>query len=225
MRWPDNALNRTRPKAPRRLADSLGVMRMHYDPDVFTNQFPIVKGFVYHLTYYRALLTGYRERGLQDEFWTLTIDAHLLRATINWCMVFGSDKTNPTHWKRLSAKESEKLYKSFRSGLSQETGLNEQQWQRYRNSMVDFRNKYAAHREWNFNNPVPNFDIALAVAYHYDNWVRNVISPDVFDEPPIEEFAISLYRSSTQLIGKLFGVTIDAAEPCAAGDAQTAARP
>ena len=200
-------------------------MNKHYDPDVFRNQFPIVKKFVYHLTYYRTLLTGYRERGLQDEFWTLTIDAHLLRATINWCMVFGSDKTNPTHWKRLSVKEPQKLYKSFRGGLSQETGLNVQQWQRYWNSMVDFRNKYAAHREWNFSKPVPNFDIALAVAYHYDNWVRKVISPDVFDEPPIEEFAISLYRSSTQLIGKLFGVTIDAAEPCAAGDAQTAARP
>ena len=90
---------------------------MNYEPEVFRNQFPIVKWFVYHLIYYRALSTGYEEHGMQNEFWTLTIDAHLLRATIDWCMVFGSDKSNPTHWKRLYIAESDAPYQSFREGL------------------------------------------------------------------------------------------------------------
>ena len=202
-----------------------GTMSMDYDPTVFTNQFPIVKWFVYHLTYYRVLSIGYKERALKNEFWTLTIDAHLLRATINWCMVFGSDKNNPTHWKRLSGKEAEKLYQSYRCGLSEATGLNEQQCRTYCKSMIDFRDKYAAHREPNYDIPVPNFDIALAVAYHYDDWIRKVIAPDILDEPPLEEFAVSLHRSVAPLISKLFKATLELAEPCAAGDAQAAARP
>ena len=49
----------------------------NYEPHVFSNQLPILKLAVYHLTYYRALSKGYKEHQLQNEFWTLTIDAHL----------------------------------------------------------------------------------------------------------------------------------------------------
>ena len=92
---------------------------MNFEHKVFANQFPIVKMFVYHLIYYQVLLKGYQEHQLQNEFWTLTIDAHLLRAVINWCMVFGSDKSEPTHWKQLSITDSESLYKTFGSSLFQ----------------------------------------------------------------------------------------------------------
>lgn len=157
---------------------------MNHKPEVFQNQFPIVKWFVYHLTYYRALSNGYKEHQLQNEFWTLTIDAHLLRAAINWCMVFGSDKSNPTHWNQ-----------NFREGLFKATGLNQNTWQQYWKSMTYFRNKYAAHRELPFTSPVPVFDTALAVAYYYDNWVRKIISPATFEEPTLESFALSLQKS------------------------------
>jgi hypothetical protein len=90
---------------------------MNYNQEVCKNQFPIVKWFVNHLTYYRAMLNGYKEHQLQNEFWTVTIDAHLIRAVTNWCMVFGSDKSEPTHWKQLSISDSKVIYKSFREGL------------------------------------------------------------------------------------------------------------
>ena len=150
----------------------------------------------------------------------LTIDAHLLRATIDWCMVFGSDKSNPTHWKRLSITESKVLYQSFREGLFNATGLDRDTWQKYWESMTDFRNKYVAHRELEFASPVPNFDTALAVAYYYDNWVRRIISHDTFAEPTLESFAISLQRSVVPLVAKLLEVTGGLAEPSVAGDAQ-----
>jgi hypothetical protein len=56
---------------------------MNFEHKVFINQFPIVKMFIYHLIYYQALLKSYQEHQLQNEFWTLTIDAHLLRAVTN----------------------------------------------------------------------------------------------------------------------------------------------
>jgi hypothetical protein len=176
---------------------------MNFEHKVFINQFPIVKKFVYHLIYYRSLLKGYQEHQLQNEFWTLTIDAHLLRAVTNWCMVFGSDTSEPTHWKKLSLTESKALYKSFREGLFEATDLNQHTWRRYWKSVVDFRNKYAVHRELEFSRPVPNFDNALAVAYYYDAWVRGVISPAAFDEPPLESFAKTLHDSMAPVVEKL----------------------
>jgi hypothetical protein len=38
--------------------------------------------------------------------------------------------------------------------------------QQYGRSMIRFRNKYVAHRESEFSDPVPNFDRALDVAYY-----------------------------------------------------------
>jgi hypothetical protein len=171
---------------------------MHYDQDVFKNQFPIVKRFVYHVIYYRTISNGYQEHQLQNEFWTLTIDAHLFAATMNWCMVFGSDGCNPTHWKRLSKEQSKGLTQSFRDGLFQELDLDKAAWDKYRNSFKDFRDNFVAHRELNFSRPVPYFDTALDVACYYDNWVRKIISPKKIisphncEEPPLEKFAMSL---------------------------------
>lgn len=104
---------------------------MNYAQEVLMNQFPIVKRFVEHITYYRVLSKAYKESGARDEFWTLTIDAHLLRATINWCMVFGADKSNPTHWKRLSKIESDEFNQKFRRGLFETTRLGDEMWNEY----------------------------------------------------------------------------------------------
>ncbi len=103
---------------------------MRFQHKVFATQFPIAKRFIYHLIYYRALLTGYQEHQLRDEFWTLTIDAHLLRALTNWCMVVGSE-SEPTHWKRLSTTDTNALYNSFRRGLFEATDLTQDTWQKY----------------------------------------------------------------------------------------------
>lgn len=176
---------------------------MNFEHKVFMQQFPIVKMFIYHLTYHRVLLKGYQEHQLQNEFWTLTIDAHLLRAVINWCMVFGSDKSEPTHWKQLSIINSKALYKSFRDGLFEATNLNRHTWPNYWKSMVDFRNKYAAHRELEFKDPVPKFEMALTVAYYYDTWVRGIISPKSLDEPPFEIFAKTLGKSMVPVVERL----------------------
>jgi hypothetical protein len=186
---------------------------MPYDRNVFVTQFPLVKYFIYHLTYYRILFDGYEEHQLQNEFWTLTIDAHLLRATTNWCMVFGS-KSEPTHWRRLT-EESESHAQNFRNGLFSEIGLSEVGWRKYWTDMKQFRDKWVAHRELKpFTDPVPNFDTALAVAYYYDNWVRDVISPHSLDEPPFELFAASLRESVTPLVNKLLRATeMGSAEP------------
>jgi hypothetical protein len=191
-----------------------------YDNTVFATQFPIVKRFVYHLIFYRVFSRAYTESQIQNEFWALTIDAHLLQATNLWCMVFGSDGCNATHWKHLAMSRSESLRQSFREGLVRQTGLSLPQWERYWKEMTDFRNGFAAHRELDFCDPVPNFNTALTVAHYYDEWVRRVISPDVLSEPLLSAFASGLIKATTPLAHRLLAAT--KADPVDAGDTTTA---
>ncbi|MHB1128797.1 MAG: hypothetical protein ACYC06_01955 [Ilumatobacteraceae bacterium] len=85
--------------------------------------------------------------------------------------------------------------------------MDDEGWYQYWESMTAFRNKYAAHRDLGFTGPVPDFDVALAVVYHYDKWVRRVLYPDAFSEPPLDRFVSSLQRAVAPLIDKLFEVT------------------
>jgi len=136
-------------------------------------------------------------------------------------MVFGSHGCNPTHWKHLSRAQSEELQQSFRDGLPQHTGIDWHQWEQYWKEMTDFRNKHAAHRELSFSGPVPNFDIALKVACYYDHWIRQVISPDILDEPALEESVAELQQTAAPLVDELMKHTKDSqrnAEPGAAPD-------
>ena len=180
---------------------------IRYNTDVFMEQFPLVKRFLYHLLYYRGLHEAYSRNQLQSEFWTHTIDAHLLLALINWCMVFGSDGFNPTHWKKLSLTQSKELQESFRNGLIGDTGISWAEWEEYWKKMTAFRDKYAAHRELDFNSPVPKFDLALKVAHYFDDWIRHVISPDSFEEPPLRESEERISKTLAPLADKLIKLT------------------
>ena len=175
---------------------------MGYDLDVFSVQLPIAKLFLYHLIYHRVISAAYKRNRMQDEFWTLTSDAHLLHANINWCMVFGAD-FNTTHWKRLLLGHSRKHEQTFRDGLLLAIEMSADKWLRYWTSMKEFRDKYAAHRELGFAKPVPDFDTAFKVVLYYDQWVRIVISPDTIAEPSLYSFAQSLQKTAVPFIEKL----------------------
>lgn len=154
---------------------------MHYNPDVFGYQYVIVNEFVQHVAYHRALNERYNSLQLESEFWCATISAHLLVAAINWCKVFGQDGCNVTHWKQVGHRDEEAMQKSFREKVYAETGFNGPQWTQFHEQMCGFRNKFVAHSEIGFSNPVPQFDKALQVAYAYDNWIRDAIAPHILD--------------------------------------------
>jgi hypothetical protein len=157
---------------------------MRYKITVFRTQFPLVKWFTIHLFYYWELKE--QENNLRHgPFWTFTIDGHLSMACIYWCMVFGAEGSNPTHWKHLVRKQDQKkLRADFTKAVLARTGSTEDEWMEYWDTMVDFRNKYVVHRD-KFKGVVPRFDKALAVAYAYDRWVRTCF-PGFWQEPPFE---------------------------------------
>lgn len=167
----------------------------------------MVKLFLYHIVYFREIKKVYNSIQLKSVLWAYTINAHILQATMTWCMVFGSEGCNQIHWKRLSKKDCEKLQSSFRKRLQEVTGISSDRWNDYWSEITTFRNKYVAHRELNYDEPVPDFSNAITVALFYDQWVREIIAPDILQEPPLEEFVAKLKSLTVPLIEELLTVT------------------
>jgi len=184
---------------------------MRYDSDIFSYQFSIVASFVQHLAYYRVGKLTYDRLSVESPFWCATIDAHLKVATTQWCKVFGSNGCNATHWKRVATLDVKKEKASFRARLQKE-GLQFNHWEKYHKTMLAFRDKYVAHTEIGFLEPVPNFDTALKVAYVYDEWVRDLIRPSIFAEFPLEEHFENWKSVSSPLIEAAMAATLGFAE-------------
>src|SRR6266436_1280303 len=108
-----------------------------------THQYQMLVSFVHHLGYYRVLHRRYVDMQQKSEFWVRTIDAHLLRAVIDWCMVFGTDSSQ-IHWKNISADED--AQRDFRNRLLRVARFTQDQWDAYWLDMTTFRNDYGAHR-------------------------------------------------------------------------------
>ncbi|MGH7427698.1 MAG: hypothetical protein ACREJ4_04990 [Candidatus Methylomirabilaceae bacterium] len=168
--------------------------------------------FVKHLVHYRAIKSNLGCYKPRSPFWGDTCNAHLLQATIYWCMVFGSHERNQSHWKNLAAGDAEELLKSFRAGLYVALGVSESEWTSNWKEMVAFRDKFAAHRELNFGRPVPVIDLALASAFYYDEWVRKVIHPDELDELPLRQLVEGLQTKITaEVVAALEATTAEPA--------------
>jgi len=175
---------------------------MKYDKDMFAHQFPIVAQFVRQLAYYRSAKPVYDKLNLKSPFWCATIDAHLKIATIEWCNVFGVDGCNSTHWKKIASIDIDATNDLFRNHVLSEVGFSMLEWIRYHKKMCDFRNKYVAHYEMDFSQPVPDFDIALRIAYAYDKWIRDLIYPDIYEGPKLNEEFENWFRRAGPLVEK-----------------------
>lgn len=183
---------------------------MEYDENVFSSQYPIVKRYAYHYVIYKQLISIYHDFKIKSEFWSLTIDSHILQAVILWCIVFGSESNNITHWKKLS-KNNEEMKKDFKEGLLKKLNLTSEGWENYWKEILDFRNNFAAHRTLDYNKPVPFLDNTYRIALYYDEWIRKIILPDQFEEPPLEE-SCNIFKEKINLFAKNILLTTESFE-------------
>ena len=180
---------------------------MKYNATVFQHQFPIVKTFLQHAVYYRLASAAYATYQVKDEYWVATINAHCLQAIINWCMVFGADGCNATHWKNLATTDGKYLLDDFRTQCLATLQITPKGWHEYWGQMTSFRNEYAAHRQLDSSCPVPALDTAFRIAHFYDKWIRKVILPDVFDEPSLHISEAKFTSNAKPLIEALMNQT------------------
>jgi len=177
-------------------ADEDVVLMDNYRKEIFAEQLPLVDRFARHLLHHRIIKSQLADHP-RSLFWSETCDAHLLQASIYWCMVFGSHGPNRTHLRHLAVDRADELQASFRARVLAALGIDEAEWRSYWAEMRSFRDRYAAHREPGFNQPVPRFDRALEAAFVYEEWIRDVIRPDVVDGPALRQLFTEWEQSVT----------------------------
>jgi len=178
---------------------------MNLNEELWRNhQYGILASFIHHITYWRCFSLAYKDEGHDSEMWTYTTDAHLIRAVIGWCMVFGAD-SNEVHWKNVVLDTQ--LQDDFRNYLLDKLSMTNKQWVAYWSDMTTFRNKYAAHRVPEDQYPsLPKMESALQAVIEYDNWLRQMLSKlfiPIFDEPLLSDRYDRLMRTSILPITKM----------------------
>jgi hypothetical protein len=154
-----------------------------YNVETLEMIIPLLKDFQYHLCSYREICSVFNDLPGDPEFWIYTCDAHLKMASISWCMVFGAE-SNSTHWKKL-ALDNNTIDISLKEYVMAKTGVNEKDYDDYWGKMVSFRNYFVAHKK-DFNNSVPYFEFGEKIVEYFDQWIRNLIYPDVLDYPTLD---------------------------------------
>jgi hypothetical protein len=177
---------------------------MKLEEDLWSqHQYQVLVSFVHHLAYYRVLRRFYVDLKQDSEFWTRTINAHLLRAVIDWCMVFGTD-SNQIHWKRVAADEN--AQQDFRRFVLDVASLTQDELDTYWSKMTIFRNDFAAHKIVASNYPAaPDMDTALVVATAYDDWLRQAVNA-AFDEPSLQGRYDRLMRTTEESLRQLISL-------------------
>lgn len=100
-------------------------------------------------------------------------------AIIYWNQIFGTD-SQQAHWKKLSEKlpipANAKLKPFGRAMVIDSLNITEDQWKKYHQEMVGFRNNRLAHFDvavW-YESP-PNLDWALQSAHLYREWLLDLL--------------------------------------------------
>jgi hypothetical protein len=155
---------------------------MNYNEKVLTEQLYILRDFLFHYTSYRVLQQKFYELSKlgSQEFWICTLNAHYFQAINLWCMIFGSNN-NETHWRKLG------LPGELQPEILKATGMTENEYKNYWDSVIEWRNKYSAHRDPDFRESTPDLKLARTIVIAYENWVEENI--DV-----IFSFSLEMYE-------------------------------
>ncbi len=112
--------------------------------------------FAGQLSYHRSL-TKCRGK-FRLTFWTSIFNNTIDFAVLDWLHLFGSH-SDDLHWKRIVGNT-----KTFRDGLLEHLGLDENEWEAYRQTVKEYRDKDVAHIEVRPVGNVPRMNTALEAA-------------------------------------------------------------
>lgn len=155
---------------------------------VLSEQFPEVKCFLQHYTYYRSLRDAPYPIN-ESDFWDEVSGAFLGSATLAWYNVFADCKSG-VHWSKLISNMPKEVEEDFRDRIYKSTGLNEKSYKKVRDDIKTLRDKYVAHRDLNWQKDIwnsPNFENALKIAKVYECWVNDLLQRE--GSPPLPSLA------------------------------------
>jgi hypothetical protein len=121
----------------------------------------------------KRMLESVTAKPLQN-LWVVLTGSLMDQAAITWCMVFGSTTNNATHWRNVTP---EALHGKTLAGLLAATDFTEDQWKEYWETIVDYRNMHAAHRDMSAVDKIerfPHYTKALEAAYYMYGQLRQL---------------------------------------------------
>ncbi len=134
----------------------------------------------------------------KQTFWIMTINLLADAAAIEWSKVFGSWDED-THWTRVVAEEQRE---EVRAALVQHLSWTQEQWEPYRNSIVNDRNQMVAHHDLDAAvTKYPHYDTALEAANFMFDRLRAFADPDALGGVPT-----SLDRWSNTVAGNMSAI-------------------
>lgn len=124
-----------------------------WDEDTIGTVYPILQRVVYNIMLNRILVPKIKERGVFDpyeiEFWTHISNNAIQMAALDWCKVFGSENNEIYYEKYINKECFLKRLKNM-------------DYQKVRDDIRKFRNKYVAHCGL-YDIPIPVFDDAIRI--------------------------------------------------------------
>ena len=136
----------------------------------------------------RAVLYFNAVTGKTPELWTFSQNCFGEIAAIQWCHVFNKYK-DCTHFSQLfgdptiAAIDSKFTLDNVRTRLRATIGLTHDQYTAFRQQLVDFRNLYAAH--WDYEKKgvdFPDLDMAMTLCVEMRDILRQVVVKAVSDK-------------------------------------------
>jgi hypothetical protein len=178
-----------------------------FNEDILGKQFYCIHRFGRIFAYYREIKKCIDNIVCsKQEKWFLveTLNSHLKMSVIDWCKIFGTDD-NEIHWKKAVITNSKKFQNEFRLKIYEATKLNAKEWDDYHREMIGFRNKYVAHYDKDYNDPVPRMDNALTVAFAYDEllWKEKNIVSFQGDLKPLSESITEYRNEAIEVLNKI----------------------
>jgi hypothetical protein len=106
----------------------------------------------------------------KQTFWIMTTNLLLDAAIVEWSKVFGSWEED-THWVKVIPIE---MHTKMRNELYKVTGVTEEEWGIYRNTIVDYRNQTISHHDLNPTvEKTPKFEIGIVAANYMFDCIRS----------------------------------------------------
>ena len=88
------------------------------------------------------------------DFWIFTQKCYGEKAVSLWCQLFNSYQKDPTHYHNLFGEDQMAIlgdqfsYKNVKARLVEASGFKEEEYPAYRETVVNFRNRYSSHRDY-----------------------------------------------------------------------------
>jgi hypothetical protein len=152
-----------------------------------------------NVTFYRAAMTApasiRSDHHPEAAFLRRTINNFLDVAVLDWCKLFGSQRSEKHHWRRVVSDVTR-----FEQALFRELGTNADMFGALVKKILYYRDTFIAHLDNDLVMNVPELNLALkAVTFYHRHIVEHEATPDeLAGLPSVDAFARGFAQSSDE---------------------------